>query len=237
MADFIIKATGARVSAAARRTMIDNGANPNGFAEEGSIDAAIAQGAPPPRVLRNDEEAIFVSNGSRVTAGARLNRIATGVNKPSDFAPVPGSASPPSPKPAVVAAIVAAAPAPTGPPPPDSYVLPSGLVLSAQAAASYVARGLCLQSDLAPAGSAPRPATTPSAPEVPPAPAAPPPSDIVAGTSALPLNPDRFTRAQLGAIAMALGLDDAGNKTALAAAINGLGDEVGTAAAIAVVSG
>lgn len=108
---------------------------------------------------------------------------------------------------------------------PDHYTLPSGLILTPAAAASYIARGLCTADDLVPH------AAPPAAPGIPAASAAVP-TDIEATTSALPINPDRFTRGQLATIAQALGLDNDGSKAALTARINGLADEVGTAAAI-----
>lgn len=230
MPDFIVKATGARLSKAARDSKVGNGANPKDFVEEGTTEAAIALGAPPPRKLRNDEEAIFVKTGARISAGGRLNRIATGVNKPADFAPIPGSSeAPAAPAPIVVtpAETPPAPPAPSGPTP-TAYQLPSGLILSPAAAASYLARGLCAASDLVPVGS------SPALPFV----ASPAPSaeeSIVIDDAVLPINPDRFTRAQLGEIAEALGLDDSGSKAAVTARINGLGDETGTAAAIAAL--
>lgn len=110
-------------------------------------------------------------------------------------------------------------------PDPASYTLPSGLILTPAAAATYLARGLCAADDLVPHTATP-PAPGPSIAS------GPPPTDIEATTSALPVNPDRFTREQLAQIARSLGLDDDGNKAALVARINGLTDETGTAAAI-----
>lgn len=217
MPDFIVKATGARVSEAAKNGLVDNGADPKGFVAEGTAEAAAATGGPPTRVLRDDEDAIFVSSGARISGGARLNRIATGVNKPSDFAVID------APVAAVSAVEVAPAPAPTpapatpAGPTPSSFRLPSGLILTPEGAANYVARGLCTSADL-----------TPVTAEAVVAPAA-------AAASTLPINADDFTRAQLGAIAEALGLDNNGSKAILAAAINAHGDAAGTATAIAAL--
>lgn len=217
MPDFIVKATGARVSEAAKNGLVDNGADPKGFVAEGTAEATAVLGGSAARVLRDDEDAIFVANGARISAGARHNRIATGVNKAEDFAAID---APVVAAPAVIATPeVAPAPAPatTPGPAPSSFRLPSGLVLTPEAAAGYVARGLCAAADLIPVtAEIVAPAATPAA-------------------TTLPVNPDDFTRAQLGAIAEALGLDNNGSKAALAAAINAHGDEAGTAAAIAAL--
>lgn len=220
MADFIQKSTGARFSEAARNTRVDNGANPNDFAEVGSAAASAVTGGPAVRVLNDTEDAIFVNNGARITAGARLNRIAAGANVPGDFAPLSETVPATVALPPVVAVPAVVAPAaPAGPAPASYTVRTSGIVLSPEAAANYVARGLCAPEDLIPEGAAPAAVV----------------ADDVDVDGVLPLDVEAFTRAQLGAIASALGLDDTGSKATLAARINDHGDEAGTAVAIAAL--
>lgn len=229
MAIYTQKSTGATFSEPAYKTRVENGANPNDFTVAGSAVEAAAHTAAQTstaRPLSHDEPAIYLPTGVLLSAGARNGWIASGRAKPEDFAPVPNTAAPvntPAAPDATPAQAQASAAAPSG-----AVVLgytgPGGLALSPGAAANYIARGLCKSEDLVPvyatgAGIGASSAAAAAAP--------------ASSGGVLPLSADDYTRAQLETIAEALALDASGNKAALVSAINTLGDEAGTAAAIA----
>ena len=215
MPTYILKRTGGSFSEAAYRGRIANGPErPEDFVDAASITPATPAGGQ--HKLRDDELAIHVPTGGTFVAAARLGWINTGRAKESDFVPVSEGAAPApvaaAPAPAPVAAPVAA---PAGGPAPTGYVGPGGVALSPTAAANYLSRGLCKPEDLVAVWPAEAVASAP--------------------VSALPISADAYTRAQLAAIAGALGLDDTGSKAALADRINAHGDAQGTADALAAL--
>ena len=224
---YIHKVTGAAFSEAAYRSRVENGAaRKSDFVEAGSAVAAAAKVAAAPRIGPNDDS-IHIPTGGRFGAAARHGWINTGRAKESDFAPLPGAgsavaatpapAAPPAPVPDAAATPAASGPAAIG------YVTSAGLSLSPQAAANYLARGLCKPEDLHPCWpNQPMTGYTPVVAEI-------------TEDSIFPLDVDQYTRAQWAIVAEALGLDASGNKATLVDRINARGDAAGTAAAIAAL--
>lgn len=214
MVTYILKTTGAAFSEAAYQSRVTNGANPNDFEAVGEPHVEAVTPTPEAAataVAASTPDVIHVPTGSRFSDGAREDWIRSGRAQASDFVAVgdavPGAASTAAP---------VAAPA-TTPVPGNAivgYHTTGGLHLTPAAAGNYLARGLCAAADLIPIYETPVVAAP------------------VAGT-VLPIDPDSYTRAQLGAVAHALGLDSSGSKAALVATINAHGDESGTALAVA----
>ena len=218
MATYIQKSTGAAFSEAAYIARVANGANANDFTKAGSVSEAAAQAAAS-RALGPDEASIYLPTGASFSAGARVGWISTGRAKPSDFGPVPNTApaavaTPTAPTPVISTPVVAPAGVAA-----TSFRL-GGLELSPSAAGNYVARGLCKNEDLIPVYPPGSGVTAPAS---------------TAPSNVLPLDADAYTKAQLVTIAEALGLDASGNKNAIVDAINTLGNEAGTATALAAL--
>jgi len=218
MATFLLKLNGARFSEDAKNARINAGlATEADFTPEGAaLDAAGDVVAAPPAT------GVFLlkSSGARFSTEAKAARVGAGLATEEDFIPEGTEVVAPAAAPAQDApAPVAAAPAPGA----VFWKLPSGLVLTPEAAVGYVQRGLCTPADLVPLDADQNPLGTvvAAAPELP----------------VLPLNADSFNKNDIVAIAEALGLDTDGSKAAIVARVNALGDEAGTKAAIEAIGG